>query len=138
VQAAEESADCWQAQAEEALLHIEQLKDIVAEGARWDTSWSKDGSAAAPANSHADVAAKSTSHRDEEAASAAEGGSCQLCAERASIIAGQTAKLAALELDLRAMQMEFSRCIQTSQQMGRAILPSLFAIDSRLQELTGQ
>jgi hypothetical protein len=149
MQAAEESTDCWQAQAEEALLHVEQLKDMLAEGRQWgEARAQQDRVAGADAvDAHGsrgpdeNVAAPDRAARGDSGSqagasdTAAEAQHCSACADKSHTVAEQAVQIAELELEVRAMQMEFTRCVQTSQQMGRAILPSLFSIESRLMEI---
>jgi hypothetical protein len=150
MQAAEESTDCWQAQAEEALLHVEQLKDMLADGTQWgDAAAQQDrvAGAADVVNAHGGRGPQDNVSASDKAAgvglgsqmavlnAVGEARQCSACAQNERTVAEQAVKIAELELEARAMQMEFSRCVQTSQQMGRAILPSLFSIESRLMDI---
>jgi hypothetical protein len=102
------ACDAWEAQAQDALAHVDRLKDMLEEAAGWE------GARLAAANN-----------------SGAEGGNAKQQEVEAALLA-ERARSSELELQLRALAAELLRSQQASMAMGRAVLPVLSGIEHRL------
>jgi hypothetical protein len=110
------ACDAWEAQAQDALAHVERLKDMLEEAAGWEG---------------ARVAANNSSSTG--AAGGGEG--CSQLAKQHEVEAAllaERARSSELELQLRALAAELLRSQQASMAMGRAVLPVLSGIEHRL------
>lgn len=115
--------DVWQAQAQSALGQIERLKEMLSEGANWEGG---------------NVQRAEDSVREIERAPAANttDGNCDSCAKLQQLVLKHAAEAADLELVVRSLLAEGLRGQEASCQIGRVSLPALYAIESRLLELT--
>ncbi len=107
---AQQLALLWEAQAQGSLAAEERLKDMLEEAAGWSTGGAGNAGAAA--------------------ASGAASAEAALLNERA--------KVAELELRVRALAAELMRAQQATMAFGRAVLPTLSGIELRLTNTLAQ
>ena len=146
----------WQLQAQGALERVDRLTELLSEGAHWARSVPSSPPVMASANAAAEtpgpetgsnstVAEAKPHNGDEPTATAATnethgsrqgkgGHACKECQRRADEAAAHMARVAELEVQVQGLQMEALRSTQMSAQVGRAVLPALYAIESRLVE----
>jgi hypothetical protein len=141
-------SDRWQAQAQMALAQVEQLKEMLAEGASWSEDKADKLERSQSGNSlkeecrvertvtasQAEVQVASSTACDEDSSTPHV---CARCTQLQEDSLKHCARVAELEVQTRAMSMEVLRSTQLAGQVGRAALPALYAIESRLIELQG-
>lgn len=126
MQEAETVGEVWQAQAQSALTLIERLKDMLSEGATWvGDDANHTGTDGKPSAEHSHSPSDNDDHK-----------SCTNCARLQQLVLKHAAESTELELAVRALAAENTRAIQMASQVGRSSLPALYAIESRLLELT--
>jgi hypothetical protein len=121
LQEAETIGDVWQAQAQSALDQIERLKEMLSEGANWE------GENVESAEDSVGEIERTPVHKE---------GNCGSCAKLQQLVLHHAAEAADLELVVRSLLAEGLRGQEACYQIGRVSLPSLYAIESRLLELT--
>jgi hypothetical protein len=124
VQEAETVGEVWQAQAQSALTQIERLKEMLSEGATWG-----DDSAVSTDEQSSQQKSEITTELNGNVA-------CSNCSRLQQLALKHAAESAELELTVRALAAENTRAVQMASQVGRSSLPALFAIESRLLEMT--
>ncbi|KAG1675161.1 hypothetical protein FOA52_003384 [Chlamydomonas sp. UWO 241] len=105
-------AAAWEAQAQDALQHVDRLRALLEESAEWE----------------ADLAAKAMAAGGKGAAAA------QAQAQQSKLLA-QVAKAAEAELATRALAAELTRAQHASVSIGRSVLPVLCGIEHRLENM---
>lgn len=140
MQDAEACSQAWQLQAQAALGQIEHLKDLLAEGIQWVSSDDPNPKTRGGGGAASDLDRAVTTSGG--SAGAETQGNRQTCAneddaaaaKKDALLAEQAAQLAALDVEVRALRAEALRAAQMSSQVGRAVLPALFSIESLLTE----
>lgn len=116
--------DMWQAQAQSALGQIEKLKEMLSEGAAWEGEKADRPKDCVVGVEHAaTVTAVGTQD-------------CDGCAKLQQLVLKHSAEAAELDLVVRSLLAECLRGQEACCQIGRVSLPALYAIESRLMELT--
>eukprot|EP01025_Chloroclados_australasicus_P043368 TRINITY_DN46312_c0_g1_i1.p1 TRINITY_DN46312_c0_g1~~TRINITY_DN46312_c0_g1_i1.p1 ORF type:complete len:140 (+),score=11.15 TRINITY_DN46312_c0_g1_i1:125-544(+) len=128
--------DFWQAEAQSGLAQIDSLKDMLSEGVAWSVTH-------ADGNGHGNTEQESgrpqaplqDTKGDSADAGVNESDTCTQCRIYKASIEQQAAQIADLDVQLRALVAEQLRTSQLSCQVGRAVLPALYSIESRLLQL---
>ncbi len=143
--AAKALAANWEAQAQDALARIEQLKDLLEDSARWGQAQGQGSGAAG------EPGAQGAQHGGEGAGTGAPAGSgvqqggAMVVAGGGSVgptvqalqaeLLGEKVRAGELELQLRAVAAELLRSQHSSLELGRSFLPVLAGVEKRLSEL---
>jgi DNA repair exonuclease SbcCD ATPase subunit len=120
-----EVAAKWEAQAQDSLLYIDRLKDLLEESAQWqpEAVLQAAGQAAA-GGAHANGIATQTSSI---------GGEAQ--GDVYAALLKEQAHCAELEVQVRALCAELTRSHHAQQDIGRSLMPVLSGIENKLLQL---
>ena len=124
VQEGRESASRWETQAQEALMQINYLKDLLEESAQWNAV-----AAAADENGTSSPSKKRSSSKFKQRSLEDR---CQL-AEQALLL--QQSRCAGLELQVRALCAELTRVVTDSSGLYRAVHPLLADVEVKMAAL---
>lgn len=130
----------WRIQAQDALLTISQLQEMLAEGASWEASAAAaaDATAAGQNQGHSqlggDLQDKHSSSNGAQGQSSADSPADSLAQLRAGLLQEQ-ARNAALDVQVRVLGAQLVRAQAAYQSATRTLLPILGGVEARLLAL---
>jgi hypothetical protein len=130
----------WRTQAQDGLLTISQLQEMLAEGASWEAS-AADAAAASHSQGHADghpsegaVPNSSTTSSSSEPQQQQQSSAGSPAKLRAALLQEQ-ARSTALDVQVRVLSVQLVRAQAAYQAATRSLLPILGGVESRLLAL---
>ncbi|EIE24923.1 hypothetical protein COCSUDRAFT_62333 [Coccomyxa subellipsoidea C-169] len=137
LQEVREAGAAWERQAQEAAAQLERLKDLLEESALWRREQPPRPEASPPNPPGENGTASSGERNGTEAEDRAASDSQYIQAHILDLeqrFMQESAKSAALDLQVRALCAELNRAAQATGSLGRSVLPALNGIESRLSQ----
>ncbi|KAK9918861.1 hypothetical protein WJX75_007597 [Coccomyxa subellipsoidea] len=141
LQEVQEASAAWERQAQEAAAQLERLKDLLEESALWRREQPPPLPARpeapplpSPGENGSALPGEKARSADEDRAEA-DRQYCQAhITDLEQRLMQETARSAALDLQVRALCAELNRAAQATGSLGRSVLPALNGIESRLSQ----